>query len=214
MLHSELIPASGDRRSQRLLIALHGLGDSIEGYRWMPQALDLPWLNYLLVNAPDDYFGGYSWYDFDGNPDQGIQRSRGMLFELLEQKAGDKFPADQTVLFGFSQGCLMTWEVALDYPHRLAGLIGISGYLHRPEARLQRLSPVSKSQRILSTHGLYDPLIPFDAVKQQVKNAQSAGMDVSWHEFAKDHTIAGEEELTVIRRFIENCYPPAATGEQ
>ena len=36
---------------------LHGLGDSIEGYRWMPEALDLPWLNYLLVNAPDANMG-------------------------------------------------------------------------------------------------------------------------------------------------------------
>ena len=35
------------------MIVLHGLGDSMEGYRWLPEALQLPWLNYLLVNAPD-----------------------------------------------------------------------------------------------------------------------------------------------------------------
>ena len=63
MLDSELIPAR--EKSNRLLIMLHGLGDSIAGYRWMPEALDLPWLNYLLVNAPDQYYGGYSWYDGD-----------------------------------------------------------------------------------------------------------------------------------------------------
>ena len=62
----ELIPAE-EKGSRRLLIMLHGLGDSMEGYRWVPEALDLPWLNYLLVNAPDSYYGGYSWYDFAGD---------------------------------------------------------------------------------------------------------------------------------------------------
>jgi len=66
MLHSELI-RSQDPKSKRLLIMLHGLGDSIAGYGWMPEALNLPWLNYLLVNAPDSYYGGYSWYDFAGD---------------------------------------------------------------------------------------------------------------------------------------------------
>jgi predicted esterase len=65
-LYSELI-AAADKSCRRLLIMLHGLGDSMEGYRWMPEALNLPWLNYLLVNAPDPYYGGYSWYDFAGD---------------------------------------------------------------------------------------------------------------------------------------------------
>jgi phospholipase/carboxylesterase len=63
MLHSELIPAK-EVESRRLMVMLHGLGDSLEGYRWLPEAMGLPWLNYLLANAPDDYYGGYSWFDF------------------------------------------------------------------------------------------------------------------------------------------------------
>jgi len=31
---------------------------------------------------------------------------------------------------------------------------------------------------------------------------KSAGLDIEWHEFVKEHTIAGEQELEVIRRFI------------
>ena len=61
-LHSEFIPAT-DPTSRRLMVMLHGLGDSLEGYRWFPGALNLPGLNYLLVNAPDDYYGGWSWFD-------------------------------------------------------------------------------------------------------------------------------------------------------
>ena len=46
--------AAPDRNSRRLMILLHGLGDSMDGWRWFPEAMKLPWLNYLLVNAPDE----------------------------------------------------------------------------------------------------------------------------------------------------------------
>src|SRR5436190_16267277 len=141
MLHSELIPAR--EKSGRLLIMLHGLGDSTAGYRWMPSALNLPRLNYLLVNAPDEYFGGYSWYDFTGDLAPGVERSRKLLLEVLEQQQSNGFLADQIVLGGFSQGCLMSLEVGLRYPHRLAGIIGISGYICNPEILIADLPPLA-----------------------------------------------------------------------
>src|SRR6266436_3224871 len=155
-LQSELIPAR-ESGSRRLMIMLHGLGDSIEGYRWLPEALNLPWLNYLLVNAPGEYYGGYSWYDFTGDVAQGVTRSRKLLFSLLEEQPAKGFPSAQTILGGFSQGCLMSIEVGLRYPHRLAGILGISGHVCNPEQLIKELSPVAKQQRLLLTHGFMDP---------------------------------------------------------
>lgn len=192
--------------SRRLMVVLHGLGDSIEGYRWMPQMLDLPWLNYLLVNAPDDYYGGYSWYDIYGDPDVGVERSRRMLFGLLGELEAGGFPPGETVCFGFSQGALMTLEVGARYPRRLAGLVGISGYVHQPESLVQALSPVARQQRFLLTHGTRDPLLPIAPVRRQVARLREAGLDIEWHEFEKEHTIAGEEELEIIRRFVAGCF--------
>src|SRR5271170_5939042 len=105
MLHSELIPAA-DKNSQRLMVMLHCLGDSIEGYRWWPEAMGLPWMNYLLVNAPDEYYGGYSWFDIN-DQQPGVRRSRNQLFGLLDDLRVKRFPAGQITLGGFSQGCLM-----------------------------------------------------------------------------------------------------------
>jgi len=205
MLHTELIP-SHDKSSRRLLIMLHGLGDSIAGYRWLPSALNIPSLNYLLVNAPDMYYGGYSWYDFIGDITPGVNRSRKLLVELLEAQVGAGFPADQITLGGFSQGCLMSLEVGLRYPHRLAGIVGISGYVCSPEQLIAELAPVAFKQRILLTHGTLDPLIPFSLVRGQVNLLQGAGLHVEWHEFLKAHTIAGEPELAVIRNFVQAGY--------
>jgi len=207
MLHSELIPAT-DRSSKRLMIMLHGLGDSLEGYRWFPEAMRLPWLNYLLVNAPDEYYGGYSWFDLNAaEMATGVIRSRRLLFELLDAQRNRGFPTEQTTLGGFSQGCLMTMEVGLRYPHRFTGLVGISGWVCALEQALKELSPVARDQRFLLTHGTFDPIVPFSQTRQQVVALQAAGLQVAWHEFAKPHTIAGEEELRVIREFVRQGYP-------
>ena len=201
MLDTELVPAV-ETNSRRLMVVLHGLGDSIEGYRWLPPALRLPWLNYLLVNAPDPYFGGFAWYDFSGDAGTGVERSRALLFELLDVQRKRGWPTEQTLMFGFSQGCLMTIEAGLRYPHLFAGLIGISGYVHQPERLVRELSPVALQQRFLITHGTDDPLIPFAAVREQIQLLKAEGIHIEWHEFAKAHTIAGDPELAVIRDFV------------
>jgi phospholipase/carboxylesterase len=205
MLHSELIPAQS-KDSKRLFIMLHGLGDSIEGYRWFPEAMNLPWLNYLLVNAPDDYYGGFSWFDYQGDITPGVKRSRESLFELLDAQRNAGFQTADTILGGFSQGCLMSIDVGLRYPQRFAGIVGISGWVCEPEKLLKELSPVAFEQRLLITHGLFDPMVSFADTREQINMLKTAGLHVEWHEFAKPHTIAGELEVAVIRDFVRKCY--------
>ena len=205
MMTTAFIPAT-DPASRRLMIMLHGLGDSIEGYRWWPEAMGLPWLNYLLVNAPDEYYGGYSWFDINDQA-PGVRRSRKLLFNLLDEWHAKNFPADQITLGGFSQGCLMTLDVGLRYPHRLAGLVGISGWVFDLKNTLRELSPDARQQRVLMTHGTNDPLIPIEQVRPQIPQLQAAGIKVDWREFPKVHTIHGETELAVIRDFVRAGYP-------
>lgn len=207
MLESQLIPAA--KESRRLMIVLHGLGDSTAGFEWLPAALNVPWLNYLLVNAPDPYYGGYSWYDFAGDMSHGVHRSRGLLFELLDEQRASGFATSDTTLLGFSQGCLMTIEAGAYYPHHFAGLVGISGYVFQPEQMAKELSPVAREQRFLVTHGVQDPVIPFAKAREQFALLKAAGLNIAWHEFQKAHTIAGETEVRFIREFVAAGYPAA-----
>lgn len=210
MLDTYVVPAAQLQR-RSLMVVLHGLGDSIEGYRWLPEAMNLPWLSYLLVNAPDDYYGGFSWYDIYGDSGTGIQRSRQLLFELLDYKRQQGWPTEDTVLFGFSQGCLMSIDVGLRYAHKFAGIVGVSGYVHEPDRLLQELSPVARDQRFLITHGTQDPLIALPPVRAQIGQLRGAGLAFDWQEFAKAHTIAGEQEMGVIRRFVCDAFATPRT---
>ena len=174
MLETDLIPAK-QKMEPRLMIVLHGLGDSMEGYRWLPQAMQLPWMNYLLVNAPDSYYGGFSWYELNGDSGPGIERSRKMLFELLDHARAQGFPSEKTTVFGFSQGCLLAIELGARYPHKLAGIVGVSGYVHEPERLIHELSPLAGQQRFLITHGTQDPLIPIERVRTANGTAAPGG---------------------------------------
>jgi phospholipase/carboxylesterase len=203
MLHTELIPAK-KTASRRLWIMLHGLGDSLEGYRWLPDAMGLTDMNYLLVNAPDEYYGGYSWYDFaSGDIRPGVDRSRTLLFQLLDAQRAAGFPTNQTILGGFSQGCLMSLEIGARYPHRMAGIVGISGYVCEPERLVREFSPAALEQRFLFTHGTQDQVIRFAGVPDQIRLLQKAGLRIEYHELPKAHTIDGNTELRLIRNFIE-----------
>jgi len=205
-LDTDLIQAA-QPDSRRLMVVLHGLGDSMEGYRWLPEMLGLPWLNYSLVNAPDEYYGGHSWFDFPGDPTPGVARSYRLLATLLDQQRAAGFPTEQTILFGFSQGCLMVTETALRYPHRLAGVVGVSGFVAEPERLLRERSPVALAQRFLVTHGTHDPLLPCHLARRQFETLKQGGVQLEWREFPKVHTIHGEEELAVIRDFVAKSYP-------
>ena len=87
------------------MMVLHGLGDSMEGYQWFPDQMNLPWLNYVLVNAPDPYFTGFSWFDIQGDHEEGIARNRQLLLQTIEKvsETEDIQPSHLFVI-GFSQG--------------------------------------------------------------------------------------------------------------
>jgi len=202
MLETELVKAA-DGQSRWSMLVMHGLGDSMEGYRWLPDALGFKELNYLLINAPDPYYGGYSWFDFPGNAAPGIERSYKLLVELLEHQRQAGFPSEMTFIFGFSQGCLMAWEIGARYPCLLAGLIGISGNVANPQRLLRLQSPVARQQKFLVTHGTLDEILPIEPARKQAMEMKAGGFQVEWVEFDKPHTIAGEAELRIIRRFIK-----------
>ena len=80
--------------------------------------------------------------------------------------------------------------------------MGISGYVHEPERLVKLFSPVATEQQFLITHGTRDPLIPIERVRPQMEILRKAGLKIDWHEFAKQHNVAGEAEITVIRNLI------------
>lgn len=203
MLTTDFIPAK-EGGSRYLMIVMHGLGDSMEGYRPLVAELGITRMNYLLVNAPDHYVSGFSWYDIYGEPKPGIVRSRELLNQLLEHQRSEGFEYDHMFLFGFSQGCLMAVETGARFHSKLGGVIGISGYVQGPDELLAEKSPVAASQKFLITHGTQDSVIPFEGAKNIFARLAQGGLDINFVTFDKAHSFAGDSEFQLIRNFVED----------
>ena len=196
-------PCSKPGENDRLLLVMHGLGDSLEGYRFLPQLLQIPELHYLLVNAPDSYFTGFSWFDiFGGDMRRGVIRSRDLLFRTLEDLEAQGWDPKHVGVFGFSQGCLMALDLACRYPKTLGGIVGVSGFVGMLEEYPEKLSPVARTQKIMVTHGTMDPMIPYSETQAQIAALKGMGLQIEWRVYEKEHTIEPYSEVQHIREFL------------
>lgn len=198
-LSCEWIPGASHNK---VLVVLHGRGDSSAGFHWLPDALALGDLNYLLVNAPDPYYTGFSWYDLPPHQMPGVLRSRSLLDQLFAELLEHGYSPDNIGFLGFSQGCLMALEWGARTPLPLAAYVGISGYCLDVEAIIRERHAVSQRHVWLITHGRYDSVLSYDVSQQQIATLQKADFPVRFETYDKDHTIDQTQELSSIRAFI------------
>ncbi|MFK5937036.1 MAG: serine esterase [Sulfurimonas sp.] len=188
--------------SKKLMIILHGRGDSLEGFTSLPELLDIDDMNYILLDAPFEYYTGYSWYPLP--PDQlvGIEYSSKILTKVLDELFKEEFNAQESFLFGFSQGALLTFEFGARYHKVLAGYIAVSGYIFDVDKLLEEMNPDVKNASWLCTHGVYDNVLPFETSKEQVQKLQKNGFSVKFKSYNKDHTL-DRDEIVMISKWIK-----------
>jgi phospholipase/carboxylesterase len=215
MLEHEIFqPARPDPSGQqRWCLVLHGLGDSMEGWKPAAPLFALDGLGFIFANAPDSYYGGFSWFDIaeDFTPDpRQIRRSRALLAELIAHllvRLG--IGAERLLLLGFSQGSLMAVDQALRAESRFAGVVGISGFMALLEEFPAAFTSASRSQRLLLTHGLYDTRIPIAFARRQRDQLIALGVTPTWKEYPKEHNLDQAREVGDIRAFIAAAFAGA-----
>ncbi|TAK08743.1 MAG: alpha/beta hydrolase, partial [Candidatus Manganitrophaceae bacterium] len=163
-LHVQERPAAGPL--QGCVVTLHGRGTT--GADLMPLAdeIGIPGLQWIFPDAPfpfPDDFGGRMWYASPPQPQSGILESRRLLFNLLDHLTTQEgISSNRIALLGFSQGAVMSLDVGLRYPQKLAAIIALSGYLSAPERLAAEKSPASKEVPILLVHGTMDEVVPVE----------------------------------------------------
>lgn len=198
LFKSEFI--ASQKPSERLMIVLHGKGDSIKPFMAFDNELRIPEMNYLLLNAPKKFLDGYSWYGDPPFQKEGVLRIRAKMLRLLTEIEEQGWRPENIFLFGFSQGCLVSADLAMNYPKQLGGVVGISGYFHffprwKRNLKRNRLTPW------LFTHGRKDDVLPIEDTKFGVEKLRSAGLKVDFVESEKEHVFE-DEEFPVIRKWV------------
>jgi phospholipase/carboxylesterase len=197
---SFFIPAK--KPSPFLMIVLHGKGDSLRPFKKFDSELKIAEMNYLLLNAPKPFLDGYSWYGDPPYQKEGVLRNRQKMLQLMAELTQQGWSPENIFLLGFSQGCLVSADLALNYPHKLAGVIGISGYFQFYPRWRQSLAE-NKATPWIFTHGRKDDVLPIKDTQFGVEKLKSAGFDVTWVETNKKHVFE-ESEYPLLKSWIKN----------
>lgn len=194
-----------------MVILMHGFGaggdDLVELARWVDAPAGTRW---VFPAAPLELGGLYgdsrAWWMIDlaalerelagGRPvdraaevPDGLAAARAAVLELLDVTARELGRVDaRTVLGGFSQGAMLTVDVALHAPGKLAGLAVLSGTLLAEEVWRPRAAAVAGTT-VLQTHGTKDALLAFRGAERLRDFLLEAGAEVGFMPFPGGHEI-------------------------
>ena len=125
--------------------------------------------------------------------DAGLRESQALLDRLMEREKARGIPASRIVLGGFSQGCAMTFMTGLRHPERLAGLMGMSGYLPLAAKLSAERHPANADVPIFQAHGNADTVIPIARALATRDALVAAGYPVEWHTYSMAHSVCPQE---------------------
>lgn len=198
---------TGDAPKSAIII-LHGLGASATDFVPVARQWDLRAVGdvrYVFPDAPVrpvTVNGGMSmpaWYDILGvdlvrrEDEPSLRESAAAVQELIDREVARGIPASRIVLGGFSQGCAMTLLVGLRAPQRLAGLLGMSGYLPLAATTAAERSQANRDVPVFLGHGRMDPVVPYARGTATRDALVELGHPVEWHDYPMQHSVSQEE---------------------
>lgn len=190
------------------VIWLHGLGADGNDFVPIVPELQLPpgvAVRFIFPNAPVQPVtinGGMamrSWYDIlvmdlvRYEDDKGIRQSEEAIRGLIARENARGIPTSRIVLAGFSQGCAMTLHTGLRLNEKLAGMVGLSGYLPLIDTASAERSTANAKTPIFLAHGLYDPVVALPRAQASLAQLKALDYDVRWHTYPMPHSVCGEE---------------------
>ncbi len=190
------------------IIVLHGLG--ADGNDFVPIAEELRLdaigpVRFIFPHAPVrpvTINGGMAmraWYDLlhadlvRREDEAGLRASRLDIEALIATERERGIAASRIVLAGFSQGCAMTLLTGLRHTERLAGLVGLSGYLPLVDTTVAERSAASMALPVFLAHGRDDTVIPLARAAASRDALQKLGCVVDWHEYPMAHSVCQQE---------------------
>ena len=190
------------------IIILHGLGADGNDFVPVAQEFDLRSIGpvrFIFPHSPTrpvTINGGYvmpAWYDILGTDlvrredEAGLRASQVLVEGVIAKERARGVNANRIVLGGFSQGCAMTLMTGLRHDERLAGLVGLSGYLPLAAKAEAERHTANRDLPIFLAHGTLDPVIPIARARQSRDVLVAMGHEVEWHEYPMEHSVCMEE---------------------
>jgi phospholipase/carboxylesterase len=196
---------------------MHGLGADGHDFEPIVPELGLPAakpLRFIFPHAPmrpvtiNNGFVMPAWYDIlalSGGPaiedEIGLRASQTLVEDLVAREVTRGVSPSRIVLAGFSQGCAMALLTGLRHRERLAGIVGLSGYLPLAGKTAAERSEANQGTPIFLAHGRFDPMIALPRAVATRDALRALGYSVQWHEYPMEHSVC-LPEIADLQQFL------------
>jgi phospholipase/carboxylesterase len=193
------------------LVLLHGYGSQAGDWLQFEHKLQVP-RNGRLVFPQGPLRGplgsrGWWWLNIEGHvppgerfPDFSTATPAGLkVASQLVRNLLDKVPGP-IVLGGFSQGAMLSGEIAFQTDQPMAALVLLSGTTVNEAAWVERF-PGRRQMPIFIAHGRHDGVLPFATMERFQARIKAAGLDVTWFPFDGGHNVP-DSVIDALNQFL------------
>lgn len=183
-----------------MLVAIHGLGDSPENFKAL--VVDLPVaVRVILPRGLDPVETGYSWFPVRARSadvaglSKGIAAAGDRIAALILALQQSRPTVGLPVITGFSQGGMLSFELAVHHPELVGGAIPVGGWLPPPlwPSALPVHRPLPK---IVALHGEIDTAVKLQPTQEAVEHLEKLG----WPASLRRYPEVGHAIPPVVRR--------------
>lgn len=196
-----------------VVVMLHGYGSAPEHFLGLANRTDLPaGTHFVFPRAPlaiPDVDHGTMWWplptDLEEIPrrrEPGMDEARVRVSALLDRLA-EAYPHRPMLLGGFSQGAMVSLDVALHDPRPLAGIALLSGTMIDEADTVPRLERL-RGRRMYVSHGTHDQVLRYEGDAHLVELMREHGADVHFTTFTGAHVVT-DDVSTELAAFITRC---------
>ena len=180
-----------------LLILFHGYGsDENDLFSFATELSEELFIISVRAPYPMQPYGN-AWYAINFDADKGkwsdneqAIQSRDLIATFIDQAVAN-YPVNKNSvsLLGFSQGCILSYAVALTYPEKINNIIALSGYVNEDLFEVKDASAY-KHLNFYCSHGSVDQVIPVDWARQAPKFLDALNIKNQFNEFPVGHGVA------------------------
>lgn len=181
-----------------LLILMHGYGsDENDLFSFVSELPEEFFIISVKAPYPMQPYGN-AWYaiNFDeekgkwSDNEQAIQ-SRDIIARFIDE-AIVNYPINKNnvSLLGFSQGCILSFAVALTYPEKVKNIVALSGYVNKDIIPEDFAKKDYSNLDFYCSHGSVDQVIPVQWAQQTPPFLNELNIKHTYSEFPVGHGVA------------------------
>jgi len=201
-------PRSDQPGKPPVVILLHGWGSNEADLMGLAEFIDDSYF-VISLRAPLEMGpNAFGWFILTGAPgridfdDADAHAARDLVVQVIDEII-DAYGVDpaRVILMGFSQGAMLSLGVAINRPDKIRCAVTMSGHLPPSFAADARPNEELYGLSILTTHGLWDQIIPIAQGREVRDYLDGKLADFTYNEYPMGHEVS-RESMSLVKDWL------------